>query len=930
VPDDFYKRVQAYFLQAIEMESLQLEAFLSSLERDDPEALAEVTELLSARNEADAYFDEAVIEANLSHIRNLTLFLDQQIFAEEMNVSIPSEMGPFKIHSLLGKGGMGLVFRAVQTDADLFYREVALKVVNPEFSDVFRSNLSVECRALARLNNDNIARFYDFGQTDDGLDYMVLEYVEGSTLIDYCLSHNLILRERLQLLLQICNGTIHAHARKIIHGDIKPGNILISHQEQPVAKIIDFGLSQSKIAGFTTDAPHMGSPSYMSPEAVDGNDHLDTRSDIYALGTLLFELITGESVFCRSDFTGLQLDKALSLIKNKARSQPSKRIYDLASKNRDASVYGINSIKAARKATGDLDGIASKAMALNPDDRYQTVLEFKNDLTNYLESKPVSTVQHTWFYLLRKWISRHQIQSTLLFTAIVVLGTSLLTLNQTIEAKKDVEQSLHQLQSTQEFYDQMLKIARPVEKGVNISFVDAIRIWVFAIDGFTRGDLQLEANLRKNMAETLLALDENTLAKTELETILDLYRKTDQLETANHGAVLRLYGLSQLNLNEYSKAGSAFGQALEISRNLGHEGRVLELTILSGLSIYHRKLNDRENAELLAEQAYKGLVDLVGPEHGLSNDAGQILANVWIEGRQYERAGALLEKINLVQSQRFGDNHPTAAVSALNLAILYQRQGQYEKSEALYRKIWSSIQARQGPLHHYIFRARHGVAFSLWGQGRNADAEVMLEALIKDLEAWLGPIHRETLSTQFSQSRLLSSQGKHQQAVDLLQYLVQTYDHLGWSRQLQPLQARNNLGNSLRKLGRLEDALQILEKTYNLMMEVSKEETASSLDTRITIGQTLLDMNRRSEALICFEEAVSFATGRPEMKLAAARYRIYQGQCLGGMNRYEEAETMLKESLQALDGHPWRNEARDQLNNLYQAWGKPERIIDMK
>ncbi len=331
------------FGRLIDLPETQRPEFLQALRLENPELHQRLCDLLQASKEADLIFETPILPDATHPLRALTRVLSALSPGQEPlePPPVPKRIGDYEILSLLGAGGMGVVYHARQQTPVV--REVALKVVRLGRHDqVFLERLASERQALALMNHDHIARIYDAGATDDRRPYFTMEYIPGRPVTEYCRQHQPDPRARIRLFRQVCDAVLHAHARGVIHGDLKPSNILIVDGEKgPVAKVIDFGVaracSQATIELLKHgDGPLIGSPAYMSPEQKLGQ--LDTRSDIYALGAVLFELITdrvpGEDGPCLS----------------------------------------------AASAPADLRWIVEKMLQPDPEHRYATVKELDNDL----------------------------------------------------------------------------------------------------------------------------------------------------------------------------------------------------------------------------------------------------------------------------------------------------------------------------------------------------------------------------------------------------------------------------------------------------------------------------------------------------------------------------------------------------------------------
>jgi serine/threonine protein kinase len=349
-------------------------------------------------------------------LENMAAALAPTKLGESIREQVGSTIGPYKLMEQIGEGGFGLVFVAEQQQP--IRRKVALKIIKPgmDTRDVI-ARFEAERQALALMDHPNIARVLDAGTTESGRPYFVMELVRGIPITDYCDQNQLTTRERLELFVPVCNAIQHAHLKGIIHRDVKPSNVLIMlHDDRPVVKVIDFGVAKALYQPltehtiYTRFAQMIGTPLYMSPEQakVSGLD-IDTRSDIYSLGVLLYELLTGTTPFSKERLAKAAYDELLKIIREEEPPKPSVRL--------SQSTATLPSIAAQRKTEpaklskmfhGDLDWIAMKALEKDRTRRYETANAFAADVSRYLNDEPVEASPPSASYRLRKFARKHR------------------------------------------------------------------------------------------------------------------------------------------------------------------------------------------------------------------------------------------------------------------------------------------------------------------------------------------------------------------------------------------------------------------------------------------------------------------------------------------------------------------------------------------
>ncbi|MFC1794380.1 serine/threonine protein kinase [Planctomycetota bacterium] len=342
---------------------------------------------------------------------------------------IGTQIGPYKLLSILGEGGFGIVYLAEQKVP--VRRQVALKVIKPGMdSRQVIGRFEAERQALALLDHPNIAHVFDGGTTEKGRPYFVMEYVKGKSLIKHCDHKKLNIEERLRLFLHVCKAVQHAHQKGIIHRDIKPSNILVSiHEDIVTPKVIDFGVAKAisqpltEQTLFTEQGELIGTPAYMSPEQAELTSHaLDTRSDIYSLGVVLYELLTGTLPFDPGKLRKAAIDEILRTIRDEEPPRPSTRLSSLGD---EAEKVAQNRRTAVRSLTKrlhhELEWIPLKAMRKEPNRRYRTATEFADDIRHYLRGDALIAGPESMTYQFKKLIGRHKFASSVLGLLLIIV-----------------------------------------------------------------------------------------------------------------------------------------------------------------------------------------------------------------------------------------------------------------------------------------------------------------------------------------------------------------------------------------------------------------------------------------------------------------------------------------------------------------------------
>ncbi|MHC4560687.1 MAG: serine/threonine protein kinase, partial [Planctomycetota bacterium] len=343
-----------------------------------------------------------------------------------------TKIGHYELLELIGEGGMGLVYLAEQKEP--VRRRVALKIIKPGMdSKQVIARFEAERQALALLDHPNIAHVFDAGTTETGRPYFVMEYVRGMSITRYCDEHRLDVEQRLMLFREVCEGVHHAHQKGIIHRDIKPSNILISmHGDRAVPKIIDFGIAKAAASSltektmFTFQGQLLGTPEYMSPEQVDlATQDVDTRSDIYSLGVVLYELLAGVLPFERESLQKIGLAELQRTLREQEPASPSIRLTNLGEQAKTiAASRGTQVIALARRLHRELEWIPMKAMRKDRCRRYRSATEMADDIRNYLTGLPLIAGPETAIYRVQKFVRKHagSVATVALVAVAIILG----------------------------------------------------------------------------------------------------------------------------------------------------------------------------------------------------------------------------------------------------------------------------------------------------------------------------------------------------------------------------------------------------------------------------------------------------------------------------------------------------------------------------
>jgi serine/threonine protein kinase len=496
----------------------------------------------------------------------------------DSGVAHPRQIGPYKILEHLGEGGMGIVYLAEQTEP--FKRRVALKLIKlgMDTRQVI-ARFESERQALAMMSHQNVARALDAGATERGRPYFVMEYISGIPITDYCDRHQLETRQRLELFVSVCQAIQHAHQKGIIHRDIKPSNVLVMLEDgQPMPKVIDFGVAKAtgrdltEKTLFTAQGELIGTPDYMSPEQAEMTAlNVDTRTDIYSLGVLLYELLVGVRPFDPQTLGAAGFAEIQRIIRETEPKRPSTRLSTLGDDSNAMSHRRQTEVRdLVRSLRGDLDWITMKALEKNRTLRYASASEFAADIERHLNDQPVMATPPSTFYWLRKLVRRRKvaiINAAVMLIVVLVAGASVKAYSDAqrvkreaiIDAQRAEQDAIIDAQEVEKL------VLRGIEKTRN-------REW-FAAEKALRDSLLIDADNAPaliNLAR-LKILRYNELWGSANDQLLDelLDEANDYCKRAlefepNNVRGLNVYGVLLKKLRRYDEAVQAYERIIEL------------------------------------------------------------------------------------------------------------------------------------------------------------------------------------------------------------------------------------------------------------------------------------------------------------------------------------------------------------------------------
>lgn len=779
-------------------------------------------------------------------------------------------VGPFRLLRPLGEGGMGRVFEAEQETP--VRRRVALKLMRPGLWGVsLRVRFARERQALAAMSHPGIARVFEAGATADGRPWVAMELIDGPPITAYCNARRLPITERLMLVVQVARAVQHAHQKGVLHRDLKPSNVLVSDQDgEPTPKIIDFGLAKSiDEAGLgpgdrTRIGEVMGTPEYMSPEQALGRS-VDTRSDIYSLAVITYELLTGALPIGDGDGGEPVADDELRRrLRDDEPRRPSSRVGATGGRGPEIAAARGTDLRSLRRALrGDLDWVLVRALAKEPDRRYDSAAAFAADLEAHLRDQPVEAGPPSGAYRAGKFFRRHRVgvaAGALVVVALIAATAVSSSLYLRAEAaRRGAETERRKSEEVNAFLQQTLGRADPVESqsredlpvrtildeaawripttlgdqpqvaaALHLTIGNAYRNLGLddrALDNLGQAlELRERAGDRGGVIEARLALAEVRMARGEHEQAEALARRalaessTRSVAGSPWGARARwLLGRVMARRGDYEAAEATFRRALAATRSVGDPEVEARVRRDLGLLLADRGRLAEAIPELEAAVARRR--DALGPDHSEVAEALSDLAWVLTKVGQEKRALELSREALATVERVYPSDHPQVALARDGVAAALTEMGRYAEAIAERERVVASFRRSLGDGHVYVAHALNNLALALELQGDVRRAIDVYREATDRYQAILGREHPDLASARNNLARAYRVHGDREAAERecreslRIRRAVLAPGHPDIARNLHLLaELRHDAGDRVAALALLEEALELRER----------------------------------------------------------------------------------------------------------------------
>lgn len=958
------KQIETLFHQALELEPGQRLAFLDGACAGDLKLRAEIESLIISDQQAEQ--QEKALQDSIHRVAG-------EFVKDSQEAGARARIGPYEVVGELGRGGMGAVYLAQRADR-AYEKRVAIKLIKRGMdTDEVLGRFRHERQILANLDHPNIARLFDGGTTEDGLPYFVMEYIEGQPIDRYCDASKLSISERLKLFRTVCSAVNYAHQNLVVHRDLKPSNILVTADGVP--KLLDFGIAKLLHSGtsaqtFTATAVGLRAmtPEYASPEQVR-SEPITTASDVYSLGVLLYELLTGCRPYQFKSPTPQEIERVIT------RDEPEKPS-NAASGSGVTNDGQSTAKKLARQLEGDLDNIVLMAIRKEAQRRYASVEQFSEDIRRHLEGRPVIARTDALGYRAGKFVSRHRVgvaMAAAVLLLIIGFGVTMALQSARIARERDRAVAAEQVAAQQRTAAEGERDrAIAAEQAAAQQKAEAER----ARDA-ERAQRQLaEANLlraeeaeQRASAEAARANTEATRAKTEAETakrvsefLIGLFEVSDPgrakgatitaREILDKGSakitnelmdqpkvqatLMDTMGQVYESLGLYDSAAPLHEQALKLRRQtLGNE-HVAVAQSLNNLAEVLRRKGDYPRAESLYREALALRRKLLGQEHPDVAESLDNLAIVLDSRGDYNAAEPLFREALAMRRKVLGQEHEEVAETLNNLAELLRRKGNLEAAEPLLREALAMRRKLLGNEHPRVAVILDNLAIALYSKGDYEGAEPLYREALAIFRKLLGNEHPDVAINLQNLATLLYAKGDYETAEPLYRESLGIFRKQLGEEHPNVAYVMTNLARTLHGKGDYAVAEPMFRQALEMRRKKLRPGHLDIAHSLIALGQLLTDKGTPRDAESLLREGLEIrqkALVRRDWRTAEAESVL--GGCLAALKKYDEAEPLLTSSYATLkEQRGERNrvtqETVKRLVALYEAWGKPEKVAQYR
>jgi tetratricopeptide (TPR) repeat protein len=825
-------------------------------------------------------------------------------------------IGAYRILRELGHGGMGTVYLAARAD-DQYQKRVAIKTIRGLDSEEILKHFRRERQILAALDHPNIARLFDGGSTEDGLPYFVMEYIEGEPIDSFCDERKLPVQERLRLFQGVCAAVQFAHSNLVVHRDLKPKNILVDAQGVP--KLLDFGIAKllnPEVSGDAATGTALAmTPEYASPEQMRGRP-ITTATDVYSLGVVLYELLTGHRPYGRDARDSLELLRAVceeeperpstAVGRTERRTLPSGAVQTTTPESASRTREGTPE-KLRRRLRGDLDNIVLMALRKEPQRRYRSVEALSEDIRRYLKGRPVTAHKATVWYRTGKFVRRNAVGvGAAAAVFLLALGFVVVTTVQSRRIARERDRANREAATARrvsDFLVNLFNVSDPSEsRGNSVTARELLDKSVREIEGGLRDEPTIRGTLLYTMGQVYDALGLGQQASDLAEKALAQLRAAPQPDESAIAAALVELAVIRRHLGQFDKAEPLYREALaiqekrlgpnhpDVARTLDDLGlcyqeeakydqaealhrRALAIlekttgprsrdvaTTLTNLANLFSLRGKYAEAEALERRALDIQESLLGPDHPEAVSGLNNLATINFYLEKYDTAEELFRRVLALDEKTEGPDHPDVAVALNNLANVAQIRGDFSTAEASFRRAAAIFEKAGVPDHPNALAALSNLATVYRDMGRYADAESLQRRALEADRKTLGPDHPSVAFDLHRLASILSESGRPAEADPLQRRAVEVIEKALGPEHPTFAIALMVLGDVCRAEGRRGEAEQLYTRALRISEKALGPENGDVADLRLRLAALDQEVGRGAEATPLLAAALDACT----------------------------------------------------------------------
>lgn len=886
-----WKKMEALLDEALDLEPSEREAHVRAQAAGDDDLRDEVLRILAASAASESFLESTGRQDLESALARMASAIEEK---SDDELGELTTAGPYRLIRKLGRGGMGQVYLGVRDD-EAFKRYVAVKVIRRgmDTEDILK-RFSVERRILASLTHPGIARLLDGGSTAEGVSYFVMEYVDGEPIDKYCDENRLSVKDRLALFQKVCSAVHYAHQNLIVHRDLKPGNILVTRDGD--VKLLDFGIAKflnPDLAGYTLPMTRtelrVMTPEYASPEQVRGNS-LTTASDVYQLGILLYELLTGHRPFTFQTRVQGEIEK---IILEQAPEKPStmiSRVEELKESNATLTPESVSLKRRTpldrlrKQLSGDLDRIVLMALRKEMDRRYQSADQLLQDIQNYLAGRPVSAQADTLTYRVGKFVQRNKLGvSAAALVAVMLVLTTIVSIRSAIVTERQRHQIELEARKSHDVIDFMVDLfdkANPeYAQGRELTVRELLDLGAEDVQTRLEDHPEVQSDLMRVLSQVYAGLGEAdagmVLAEAALEREVDRFEDKDSPELAS---ALYTMGVLKDDVGESQESIRYHEEALAMRRRLFGEQHVEVAQSLNDLGVTLYGLQAFDTTRVVWEQALSIRMEMLGPSH---RDIAESLSNLgavygdlfwrseFEDEELFEQAEEYYTRALDMTKRERGENHPFYASNLHNLGVTLLDRGILQEAENRFVEAIDKRTLIYGRSHNVTARSINMLGRVRVAQGRLGEAEPLFQESLDIHVDVLGPGNWIVGADHIQIAGLKLQQGQTEAAIERMLTALNIYQSAFPSSHPRIGRLGAMLGETMESEGRMVEAVRYFRLALNDVDPnegiVSVRQASSYLD----LARVLIATGRNQEALELIDAADAWlhASTSPDQSL---------------------------------------------------------------